>query len=82
LGFNVGKSPLKAIADDIHIGKIFRDVFGKDFKKLKIAHLGFGNQIGFKVFEFIEPKGERREDNFEYWKTRFFHICITDPNIK
>ena len=82
LGFNVVKPPFEAVADDTHIGKIFQDVFGKNFKKLKIAHLSFGNQIGFEVFEFIEPKEEKRENNFEYWKTGFFHICITDPNIE
>jgi hypothetical protein len=32
-------------------------------------------------FEYIEPKAERRTDNFEYWKSGFIHICITDPNI-
>lgn len=61
LGFNVVKPPFEAVADDTHIGKIFQDVFGKDFKKLKIAHLSFGNQIGFEVFEFVEPKEEKRE---------------------
>ncbi len=55
LGFNVVKPLFEAVADDTHIGKIFQDVFGKNFKKLKIAHLSFGNQIGFEVFEFVEP---------------------------
>lgn len=82
LGFNMVKPVFEAVADDTHIGKIFQDVFGKSFKKLKIAHLSFGNQIGFEVFEFIDPKEEERENNFEYWKTGFFHICITDINIE
>lgn len=31
----------------------------------------------------IEPKAERRiEDNFEYWKSGFAHICITDHDIE
>jgi hypothetical protein len=36
----------------------------------------------FEVFEFVDPKEEQRENNFEYWKTGFFHIGITDPNQK
>jgi predicted enzyme related to lactoylglutathione lyase len=42
----------------------------------------FKNQIGFEVFEFIEPKAEKPPNNFEYWKTSFFHICITEPDIE
>lgn len=38
--------------------------------------------MGFEVFEFIDPKEEQRENNFEYWKTGFFHIGITNPNIE
>jgi catechol 2,3-dioxygenase-like lactoylglutathione lyase family enzyme len=34
------------------------------------------------MFEYIDPKAERRIDNFEYWKSGFFHICVTDPNIE
>lgn len=30
----------------------------------------------------IEPKAGRRTNNFEYWKSGFIHICITDPNIE
>jgi catechol-2,3-dioxygenase len=44
--------------------------------------LSFGNQVGFEIFEFIDPKQEQRENNFEYWKTGFFYIAITDPNIE
>lgn len=82
LGFNLVKPAFEAVADDTHIGQLFQDVYGKSFKKLKIAHLSFGNHIGLEVFEFIDPKEESRENNFEYWKTGFFHICITDLNIE
>jgi hypothetical protein len=27
-------------------------------------------------------KVERRTDNFEYWKSGFIHICVTDPDIE
>ena len=64
LGFNIVKPHFEAAADDTHIDKIFQDVFGKGFKKLKIAHLSFGNQIGFEVFEFIEPKRRKKGGQF------------------
>jgi hypothetical protein len=47
-----------------------------------MAWLSSGNQVGFEIFEYIEPKAQRRKDNFEYWKSGFIHICITDPNIE
>jgi catechol 2,3-dioxygenase-like lactoylglutathione lyase family enzyme len=83
LGFNLVMRPMEGIADDdSYIGKMFQDIFGQQFKKLRLAHLSFGNQVGFEIFEFIEPKEENRQNNFEYWKTGFFHICVTDPNIE
>jgi catechol 2,3-dioxygenase-like lactoylglutathione lyase family enzyme len=66
LGFNLVKEPMEGVADDTHIGRLFRDVFGQDFKKLRLAHLSFGNQVGFEIFEFIEPKEEERQNNFEH----------------
>jgi hypothetical protein len=48
-----------------------------------MAWLSSGNQVGLEIFEYIEPKAQRRTtDNFEYWKSGFTHICITDPNIE
>jgi catechol 2,3-dioxygenase-like lactoylglutathione lyase family enzyme len=84
LGFNLVKGPMEGIADDTHthIGRLFQDVFGQEFKKLRLAHLSFGNQVGFEMFEFMKPKEERRQNNFEYWRTWFFHTCITDSKIE
>jgi catechol 2,3-dioxygenase-like lactoylglutathione lyase family enzyme len=56
LGFNLVKPPMEGIADDSYLGRLFQDIFGKGFKKLKLAHLSFGNQVGLEVFEFIDPK--------------------------
>ena len=49
---------------------------------MKMAWLSSANQVGFEIFEYIDPKAERRLHNFEYWKSGFIHICITDPNIE
>jgi hypothetical protein len=68
--------------DLIHFGMLLKDIFGVSFKKLRWAHMIFANHVDIEVFEFVDPKEEQRENNFEYWKTRFFHIGITDPNQK
>ena len=49
---------------------------------MKMAWLSSANQVDFEIFEYIDPKAERRLHNFEYWKSGFIHICITDPNIE
>ena len=68
--------------DSSQLALLFKDIFGPHFKKAKVAMLGSDNNVGFEIFEFIDPKAERRTDNFEYWKSGFFHICITDSNIE
>ena len=82
LGFNIVTEPMEASADNSHLDMILKDIFGVSFKKLRLAHMSFANQVGFEVFEFVDPKEEQRENNFEYWKTGFFHIGITNPNIE
>ena len=82
LGFNMVVEPMEGSADDSHIGMVLKDIFGTSFKKLRLVHMTFANHVGFEIFEFVDPKEEQRENNFEYWKTGFFHIGITDPNIE
>jgi catechol 2,3-dioxygenase-like lactoylglutathione lyase family enzyme len=82
LGFIMVKGPVEFVADDSLTGKAVRDIHGSDLKKMRVAWLSSGNQVGFEIFEYIEPKAQRRQDNFEYWKSGFIHICITDPNIE
>jgi catechol 2,3-dioxygenase-like lactoylglutathione lyase family enzyme len=82
LGFNIVTEPMEGSADDSHLGIILKDIFEGSFKRLRLAHMSFANQVGFEVFEFVDPKEEQRENNFEYWKTGFFHIGITNPNIE
>ena len=63
-------------------GSAVKDIHGPRLKIMKMAWLSSANQVGFEIFEYVEPKAERRLDNFEYWKSGFIHICITDPNIE
>ena len=68
--------------EDAYISNLVRTVFGKNLGKFLICHLSSANGVGIELFQFIEPKAELRKDNFEYWKTGFFHIAITDPEIE
>ena len=81
-GFNVVNGPVEFEADESSLGIAARDIHGPNFRKMRMVWLSSGNQVGFEMFEYIDPKAERRIDNFEYWKSGFFHICVTDPNIE
>jgi catechol 2,3-dioxygenase-like lactoylglutathione lyase family enzyme len=82
LGFTVIKEPVEFVADDTLKGMAVRDIHGPALKKMRVVWLSSANQVGFEIFEYIEPKAERRTDNFEYWKSGFIHICATDPDIE
>jgi catechol 2,3-dioxygenase-like lactoylglutathione lyase family enzyme len=82
LGFTLIKGPVEFVADDSLTGRAVRDIHSPDLKKMRIAWLSSGNQVGFEIFQYIEPKAQRCQDNFEYWKSGFTHICITDPNVE
>jgi catechol 2,3-dioxygenase-like lactoylglutathione lyase family enzyme len=81
-GFTVVNGPVEFEADDSSLGIAARDIHGPNFRKMRMVWLSSGNQVGFEMFEYIDPKAERRIDNFEYWKSGFFNICVTDPNIE
>ncbi|MGL6367098.1 VOC family protein [Aeromonas veronii] len=46
----------------------------------RIAHLSTGDKIGIELFEF--PNSERRENNFEFWKSGVFHFSVQDPDVE
>ena len=58
------------------------DIFGPQWKQVRVAHLATANGTGIEIFEFSEPAAEQRIDNFEYWKTGIFHIAFTCPEIE
>ena len=82
LGFTVIKEPVEFVADDSLIGIAIKDIHDPVLKRMRTVWLSSSNQVGFEIFEYIEPKSERRKANFEYWKSGLIHICITDPNIE
>ena len=66
--------------DDSAIGVMCNDVFGPGWGSFRIAHLSTGDKIGIELFEF--PNSERRENNFEFWKSGVFHFSVQDPDVE
>lgn len=52
LGFTMVARPVEFVADDFLIGRALRDIHGPDLKKMRVALLGSGNQVGFEIFEY------------------------------
>ncbi|MEM2760871.1 MAG: VOC family protein [Nitrososphaerales archaeon] len=84
MGFKVLREPVEISTEpaDTYIANVARNVFGTKLKKMLLCHMITGNGVGFEIFQFVQPKAELREDNFEYWKNGFYHICVTDANIE
>lgn len=82
LGFTLIKPSIEFVADDSLPGMLVKDIHGSKLKKMRMAWLTSANQVGFEIFEYVEPKAERREDGFEYWKSGITHISVTDPDIE
>ncbi|MCG8533162.1 MAG: lactoylglutathione lyase family protein [Desulfovibrionales bacterium] len=80
MGWYLIMPPTEILQDDSAIGVMCDDVFGKGWGKFKIAHLSTGDRIGVEIFEF--PNAERRENNFEYWKTGIFHYSVQDNDVE
>jgi catechol-2,3-dioxygenase len=66
---------------DPQLGRLVSQVFGPRMQRFLICHMASANGVGIELFQFLEPRSARREDNFEYWKTGFFHIAITHPKV-
>ena len=82
LGCYVLMRPTVIAEDESQIARLCTDIFGEGFSSFRISHLTTSDGIGLELFEFAQPKSERRENNFEYWKTGIFHFCVTDPDIE
>lgn len=80
LGFTLLRGPKTVRGDDPDAD--VRDVLGPDCNALLHAHMVSVNGIGLELFQLLDPPHERREPSLEYWKSGFFHICVTDPDIE
>lgn len=81
-GFVLIAEPAEVRPDGSHFGNLSSNICGKRYGGMKIAHMVTGDGVGFELFEFLEPRPERREDTMEYWKNGFFHIAITHPDVE
>jgi lactoylglutathione lyase family protein len=79
-GFYVIMGPTDIKHDASAIGIMCDDVFGEGWGSFRIAHLATADGIGIELFQFTNS--ERRENNFEYWKTGIFHLCVQDPDVE
>lgn len=84
MGFTLLMGPIEISTEpsNSHIAKVASNIFGPRMKKMLLCHMSSANGVGFEIFQFVEPKAELQKDNFDYWKSGFFHIAVTDPNIE
>ena len=80
LGWYLIMPPTLITEDDSAIGVMCSDVFGAGWAQFRIAHLSTGDRVGVEIFEF--RNAEKREKNFEYWKSGVFHFCVQDPDVE
>jgi catechol 2,3-dioxygenase-like lactoylglutathione lyase family enzyme len=86
MGMSVMAGPVKISGStdgntDPHLAALVRNVFGESLGSFWICHMTTANKVGIELFQFLEPAAEKRRDNFDYWRTGFFHIAITEPLI-
>ena len=67
-----------------HLSVVVKKIFGPSLGRFLICHMVSKEGVGIELFEFLQPRSQNRVDgtNFEYWKTGFFHIAITEPRIE
>lgn len=54
--------------------------YPKTLKEVKLALMATGNGVGVEIFQFVDPKPVAPEDDFEFTRCGYFHLCVTDPN--
>ncbi len=82
LGCSVLADPADAGSDGTHFAAVVDDIFGKNFKKVRMAHLSTADGVGIELFQFVEPRTEVPDNNFEYWRAGIFHFCLTAPDLQ
>jgi len=76
-GFQVLSEPAVVEADDSHFGHLVKDIFGPNFRSMKMAHLVTGDGVGIELFQFLDPKTVVPENTYEYWRAGIFHFSLT-----
>lgn len=82
MGFTIIRGPTELATDDTQIGNVLQNIFGSKFKKLRIVWMSSANNVGFEIFQFIEPKQLIENRQIEYWRGGVIHIAVTERNIE
>ena len=82
MGFTIIRGPTELATDDTQIGNVLQNIFGSKFKKLRIVWMSSANNVGFEIFQFIEPKQLIENKQIEYWRGGVIHIAVTERNIE
>ncbi len=59
-----------------------REIFGERLQRAHQAHLLTANGVGIELFQFVDPPATAPDENFRYWQTGVFHLCVTDPDLE
>lgn len=81
MGFGLVAGPMD-LRHDGPTGPQTHDVLGPSLRHLRIAHMSTGNGVGFELFQPVDPAYVPRGDMIEFWRSGFFHICVTDPDVE
>jgi catechol 2,3-dioxygenase-like lactoylglutathione lyase family enzyme len=82
LGLEPIGPPVEVQAHEGHGGAVAAQVFGARLDRFRQAHLASANGVALELFEFVEPRAERTEASFEFWKTGVFHVCFAVAGIE
>lgn len=82
MGFIVIRGPTELTSNDIQIGKTLQNIFGRQFKRLRIVWMSSANNIGIELFQFMEPEQLPEKNQIEYWHGGVIHIGVTERNIE
>ena len=73
-----------------HIGKIYEFdrkvnpdfgtflIYGDKLNKGRFTWLVTGNGVGLELFQFDDPQQEAVKEPFQFHKSGWFHLCISD----
>lgn len=80
-GFRLFTGPLLLDAENNPSGQL-ANLFGPEFRQLKIAHLSTGSGPGLEIFEPIDPPFQPPVEAVPYRRAGTTHFCVTDPEIE
>lgn len=80
LGFYIIMPPTELTEDESNIGVMCTDVFGPNWKRLRIAHLATADRIGFELFEF--EGNHAPETNLDFRAHGMFHFAVQAPDLE